>query len=63
MTMSADGRYPVSAPAVVHRGGDRFRLRTSRQGKRAEEADVVSRIGRRKPISAKVKRADLALAA
>ena len=29
----------------------------------AEEADVVSRIGRRKPISAKVKRAHLALAA
>jgi hypothetical protein len=23
-------------------GGDRFRLRTLRQGKRAEEADVVS---------------------
>jgi hypothetical protein len=25
-----------------HPGGDRFRLRTLRQGKRAEEADVVS---------------------
>jgi hypothetical protein len=35
-----------------------------RQGKRAEEADVVSIIVRRKPISADVKtRADLALAA
>jgi hypothetical protein len=40
------------------RGGDWFRLRKWRQGKRAEEADVVSRIGRRKPISAKQDSAD-----
>lgn len=46
-----------------HDGGDWFRLRALRQEKRAEEADVVPRISRRKPISAKVNRADLALAA
>jgi hypothetical protein len=34
-----------------------------RQGKRAEEADVVSIIDRRKLISADAKRADFALAA
>jgi len=39
-------------------GGDWFRLRTWRQGKRAEEADVVSRIGRRKLISADNNRAE-----
>src|SRR5690554_3296223 len=48
---------------AVTSGGDRFRLRALRQGKRAEEADVVSKIVRRKLISANVnaKRADFAL--
>ena len=31
-------------PVVGDLGGDRFRLRTLSQGKRAEEADVVSKI-------------------
>ena len=44
-------------------GGEWSRLRSGDQGKRAEEADVVSRIGRRKPISADSNRAEFALAA
>jgi hypothetical protein len=49
---------PPGDPCGGLRGGDWFRLRTWRQGKRAEEADVVSRIGRRKTKSAKQNSAD-----
>ena len=61
--VAAGVRLISATTKVARRGGDWFRLRTLRQGKRAEEADVVSRIVRRKLISAKNNRADFALAA
>jgi hypothetical protein len=51
------------APRVDIFETDWFRLRRWRQGKRAEEANVDSIIGRWKSISADNNRADFALAA